>query len=164
MDQVRIRIIEEKDIPFVQEYVSKKEIADTTNVPFPYPKDGARQWYKFVNAEREKGNHYPFAILYNEEFVGSISVRKENEETGAIDYWVAPNFWNKGIATMAVHKAIDFGFEELRFRKFETCCLTENPSSGKVLEKNGFTFVKEFKISNNAKHEGKSANLYRLDI
>ncbi|MEK3889442.1 GNAT family N-acetyltransferase [Bacillus sp. FSL K6-3431] len=164
MDQVRLRIIEEKDIRFVQEYVSKKEIADTTNVPYPYPKDGARQWYKIVNAEREKGNHYPFAILCDEEFAGSISVRKEDEETGAIDYWVAPDFWNKGIGTKAVHKAIDFGIEELKFKKFETCCLVENPSSGRVLEKNGFKLVREFQIANNDKHEGKIANLYRLEI
>ncbi|CAM4025125.1 GNAT family N-acetyltransferase [Lederbergia lenta] len=164
MGQVRIRMIEEKDIPFVQEYVSKEKIADTTNVPHPYPKYGARLWYKIVKAKREKGNLYPFAILYDEEFAGSISVRKEDEGTGAIDYWVAPNFWNKGIGTKAVHKAIDFGIEELKFKKFETCCLVDNPSSGRVLEKNGFKFVKEFQIKNNNKHEGKIANLYRLEI
>lgn len=164
MTQVRIRFIEEEDISFVQEFVSKEEIANTTNIPHPYPEDGARQWYKFVSAERDKGNLYPFAILYDEEFVGSISIRKEDRDIGAIDYWVAPDFWNKGIGTKAVHKAIEFGIKELSFKKFETCYLAENTASGRVLEKNGFKFVREFQIENNDKHEKKIANVYRLEI
>lgn len=164
MDSVSIRFIEESDLPFVQKYVSKKQVADTTNVPYPYPANGALQWFEFVEKEREQGKHYPFAILYSGEFAGSISLRKEKNGTGAIDYWVAPPFWNKGVGTKAVKEAIDYAVKEIGLKTFETCCLTENPGSGRVLEKNGFCFVKEFEIAPGDKHEGQKASLYRLEI
>ncbi|WP_226657168.1 GNAT family N-acetyltransferase [Pseudalkalibacillus hwajinpoensis] len=164
MKKVSIRFIEESDLPLVQEYVSKKQVADTTNVPFPYPANGALQWFEFVEKEKEQGNHHPFAILYYEKFAGSISVRIEKNEIGAIDYWVAPPFWNKGVGTRAAQEAINYAVKELGLKTFETCCLKENPGSGRVLEKNGFRFVKEFEIGSGDKHEGKKANLYRLEM
>ncbi|UOQ43741.1 GNAT family N-acetyltransferase [Halobacillus salinarum] len=164
MDEVRLRLIEEKDLPFVQEYISKKEVADPTNIPHPYPKDGAKEWYEFVIEEYKKGRHYPFAILCNGEFAGSISVRKDNDRTGALDYWVAIPFWNKGVGTTAAQKAIGFGVNELGLEKFDTCCLAKNIGSERILKNNGFKFVEEFEVGKGDKHEGKIAKLYRLII
>lgn len=164
MEEVSLRLIEKGDIPYVQQYASKKEVSATTNIPYPYPEDGAKLWFEFINKGREEDSLYAFAILFNGEFAGSISVRRIDKEKdiGAIDYWIAPPFWNKGIGTKAAKKAIEYGFKVLGIRNMESFCLVENIGSGKVLEKNGFNFVKDFEIGE-GKHKGKKAKLYRLE-
>ncbi|WP_377890610.1 GNAT family N-acetyltransferase [Alkalihalobacillus sp. R86527] len=164
MEAVAIRFIEEKDIPYVQRYVSKKEVARTTNVPEPYPEDGAKEWFQIVMEEKERETHFPFAILYKDEFAGSISLRLEKDGQGAIDYWIAPPFWNKGIGTKAVESVIAYGEKQVGLHAIETCCLKENPGSGKVLEKNGFRYIRDFVIDSDEKHGGQRAQVYRLEF
>ncbi|MCA0988416.1 GNAT family N-acetyltransferase [Guptibacillus algicola] len=164
MDSIAIRMVEEKDIPLVQRYVSQKEVARTTNVPEPYPEGGAKEWYKIVMEEKERGKHFPFAILFDGEFAGSISLRVEKDGQGAIDYWVAPPFWNKGIGTEAVKRVIAFGENQVGLEAIETCCLKENPGSSMVLEKNGFRYIRDFEIDPEEKHGGKIAQVYRLEF
>ncbi len=158
---MKLRFLKEEDVPLIQQYVSSKEISSTTNVPDPYPENGAREWFQAVSKEQQ-GNHYAFAIFADDKFAGSISVRREREGVGAIDYWVAPAFWNRGIGTKAAELAIEFGQKELEFETFETCCLIENEGSVRVLEKVGFERVEEFQLAKGEKHEGKRAGLYQL--
>ncbi|QHA94134.1 GNAT family N-acetyltransferase [Bacillus sp. N1-1] len=82
---------------------------------------------------------------------------------GAIDYWVAPPFWKKGIGTKAAQQAVSFGRNELGYKTFETCCLIENRGSARILEKIEFQKGKEFQIGSGEKHEGKMARMYDLN-
>ncbi|MGB8000179.1 MAG: GNAT family N-acetyltransferase [Anaerobacillus sp.] len=159
---VTLRFLKEEDIPLIQQYVSSQEISSTTNVPDPYPENGAREWFTTVSKEQQAGNHYAFAIVADDKFAGSISVRRERDRIGAIDYWIAPAFWNRGIATKAAEEAISFGQMELGFVAFETCCLVENRGSTRVLEKLGFEVVEDFVLEPGEKHQGKLARFYRL--
>ena len=113
--------------------------------------------------EHRAETHYPFAIVADGEFAGSISVRREQDGIGAIDYWVAPPFWKKGIGTQAPKQAVNFGRHELGFKSFETCCLIENKGSARLLEKIGFQQGKEFLIESGEKHRGKMARMYYLN-
>ncbi|QQE80489.1 GNAT family N-acetyltransferase [Alicyclobacillus sp. SO9] len=102
--------------------------------------------------------------MFGGEFAGSISVRRREEDgMGAVDYWVAPPFWNKGIGTKAVKAAVEYGFNDLNIKTFETFCLADNVGSSMVLEHNGFELVNKFTIGSGFKHEGQLAKLYRLD-
>jgi RimJ/RimL family protein N-acetyltransferase len=141
--KIKIRFVEESDLPLVQHYCSKKEVSETTSIPYPYPEDGAEQWFKLVSKNKEQGIAYAFSILYEKDFAGIISVKQKENAIGAIDYWVAPTYWNKGVGTTALRKAIDFAFNELRLTTIESFCLSSNIGSRKVLEKNGFVLFKE---------------------
>jgi RimJ/RimL family protein N-acetyltransferase len=61
--------------------------------------------------------------------------------TAELDYWIAVPFWGRGIATAAVRLAVTLAFAGLRLQVVESVCLEENPASGRVLEKAGFTEV-----------------------
>ncbi|MCA0173084.1 GNAT family N-acetyltransferase [Bacillus sp. RAR_GA_16] len=159
---VILRLIKKEDLPLIQQYLSIAGVSRMTNVPEPYPLNGAEEWFEIVSKEHHAGNHYPFAIISDGEFAGSISVRREREEIGAIDYWVAPPFWKKGIGTKAAEQAVDFGRNELGFKSFETCCLIENRGSARLLEKIGFQRGKEFLIGSGEKHGGEMARMYYL--
>lgn len=160
---VTLRLIKEEDLPLIQHYLSIEGVSRMTNVPESYPTNGAREWFEMVSEEHQAENHYPFAIIADGEFAGSISVRCEQGDIGAIDYWVAPPFWKKGIGTQAAEQAINFGRNELGFKSFETCCLIENRGSARLLEKIGFQRGKEFLIGSGEKHGGKIARMYYLN-
>jgi [ribosomal protein S5]-alanine N-acetyltransferase len=161
--KVILRLIKETDLPLIQKYLSIEDVSRMTNVPEPYPLHGVKEWYDLVSEEHHAENHYPFAIIADGEFAGSISVRREQDDIGAIDYWVAPPFWKKGIGTQAAQQAVSFGRNELGFKLFETCCLIENRGSALLLEKIGFQKGKEFQIKSGEKHEGKMARVYHLN-
>ena len=160
---VTLRLIKKEDLPLIQHYLSIEGVSGMTNIPEPYPANGAKEWFEIVSEEHQAENHYPFAIIADGKFAGSISVRRERNGTGAIDYWVAPPFWKKGIGTQAAEQAVNFGRNELGFKTFETCCLNENTGSARLLEKIGFQKGKEFQIGIGEKHEGKMARMYYLD-
>ena len=111
---VTLRLIKEDDLPLIQHYLSIEDVSRMTNVPEPYPPNGAKEWFGIVSEEHLLENHYPFTILADDEFAGSISVRREREGIGAIDYWVAPPFWKKGIGTKAAEQAVNFGRQALK--------------------------------------------------
>ncbi|MBF0707429.1 GNAT family N-acetyltransferase [Alkalihalobacillus hwajinpoensis] len=160
---VALRLVNKDDLPLIQKYVSSEAVSRMTNVPDPYPPNGAEKWFAIVSEEHKAGKHFPFAIVVDGNFAGSISVRREREGVGAIDYWVAPPFWKRSIGTKAAERAIEFGKKELGFTMFETVCLVENRGSARVLEKVGFQEGKEFQIRIGEKHEGKMARTYDLN-
>jgi RimJ/RimL family protein N-acetyltransferase len=160
--KVTLRFVEYSDIPFIQQYCSKKEVSETTSIPYPYPKDGAERWYKMVSKNKEEGKSYEFTILYDNEFAGIVSVKQKENGLGSIDYWVAPPYWKKGIGTLATRKAINFAFNELGLSTMESFCLSSNIASKRILEKNGFVFLNE-KILDFANHKGETFSFYRLE-
>ncbi|WP_273853044.1 GNAT family N-acetyltransferase [Guptibacillus spartinae] len=160
---VTLRLIKKEDLPLIQHYLSIEDVSRMTNVPEPYPPTGAKEWFEIVSEAHQAERHYPFAIVVDGEFAGSISVRREQDGKGAIDYWVAPPFWKKGIGTKAAKQAVNFGRHELGFKSFETCCLIENRSSALLLERVGFQKGEEFQIESGEKHEGKIARMYYLN-
>lgn len=165
--KVTIRFVEEKDAPFIQKYASDKEIAQTSNVPHPYPDKGGEEYVKRVMNWKQKGQSYTFSIICNGCFAGIMSVNGVDKQAGTaeLDYWVAVPYWNKGVGTAAASKAIEFAFEDLNLKILRSSCLFGNPASGKVLEKNGFTQIGEVtaKEGKFKGEEGKRFQLLRSD-
>jgi RimJ/RimL family protein N-acetyltransferase len=53
-------------------------------------------------------------------------------------------FWNKGYATEAAFRSIEYGFKDLKFEKIIGRAMQENVASISVLKKTGMVFEKEF--------------------
>ena len=75
------------------------------------------------------------------ELLGSVSVHSIDEhQAGAqIGYWTAPGARGRGVAAAAVDAACRWVFETLALDRVELCHAVENPASGRVAEKAGFT-------------------------
>lgn len=130
--------------PRVQELASDPAIGATSNVPSPYPADGARQWIAHSLAARAEGREYAFAVTHAEHgLVGACSLLEVDLAAahGTLGYWIGTPYWRHGFASLAARAALEFGARHLGLRRVSACCLDRNPASDRVLLKVGFRFT-----------------------
>lgn len=75
-------------------------------------------------------------ITCEDEVIGLMGVGK-----GGMGYMLAPAHWGKGFATEIGRAAVDLAFERHDWPKLSACVFSDNPASGRVLEKLGFRVV-----------------------
>jgi len=56
---------------------------------------------------------------------------------GEVGYSIARDCWNQGYATEALTALLHYGFDTLRLNRIEAMFETDNPASGRVMEKCG---------------------------
>lgn len=97
-------------------------------------------------------NDRTWAITLNgkDDLVGCIGYMLEapediqlKESEAYVGYWVAETMWNKGICTEALQALIEHCFLRRGFHRLVSCHYVDNPASGKVMEKCGFSPRKE---------------------
>jgi ribosomal-protein-alanine N-acetyltransferase len=125
----------------VERLAGMREIADTTlNIPHPYPHGAAVEWIRAHEPAWREGSSATFAIVDNASgrLAGAISLMIKPEHRRAeLGYWIALGCWNRGYATEAGHRLIDFGFDVLGLHRIEARHFVRNPASGRVMQKLG---------------------------
>ena len=116
-----------------------------------------------------------YAIEYkdNKKVIGSIGyltkdishLRNLKENEVEIGYWVAEDYWNRGICTEALKLLIKFLFEIKKYKVIWGTFFVDNLASGKVMEKCGFKDTQETTYLNDLK-EGKDrlVKIMKLEI
>ncbi|MEL6591675.1 MAG: GNAT family N-acetyltransferase [Bacteroidota bacterium] len=97
----------------------------------------------------ERGIGYNFNIdrKADESFVGRISIRQTDEESvWNVGFWTHPESQGQGIMSEALASVLDFAFGELLATSVEAEYATWNLASERVLQKNGFQFVKHIEL------------------
>ena len=127
----------------VQALAADPLIAATSNVPHPYPPDGAITWIRYTLAQRELGYELNFAILSREGLVGVCGVLNISgaPRRGELGYWIGVPYWNRGYASDAARELVQRVFTEHGIDELYSSCLVRNPASFRVLEKTGFRHV-----------------------
>ena len=63
----------------------------------------------------------------------------EKEHVVSVGYWLAPTYWNRGLATEALAAMVAYAQDAFpRVRRIQASVYGWNPASGRVLEKCGF--------------------------
>lgn len=98
----------------------------------------------FLYREKERefeGHPLVFIINVNGLPSGMIDIHEVNEEerTGAIGYWLASEYHNQGITSLAVDQLLVYAFKNLDFRSTFLEIDESNKASQRVAEKNGFS-------------------------
>lgn len=139
---IELEPISERHLPLVQEYASSPSMGDASNIPTPYPENGAADWFERISPGVNKGLSKIFAITQAGAFRGVISLNgiDATEHRAELDYWVAEQFQNSGIATAAARLAVDRA-HALGIETLYSGCLLRNAASLRVLEKSGFREV-----------------------
>lgn len=92
----------------------------------------------------EQPNRYSWAITLKQsgEVIGRHGSRYPDDELSQIEltYELGQKWWNKGYMTEATEKVIDFFFREVGFNRIYAVHASENPASGKVMQKCGMTY------------------------
>ncbi len=92
-----------------------------------------------------------------EEVIGSISTVKcmVKDETCEIGYCYGSKYWNNGYASEALRAVLEYLLKEVGFRLVEAIHISENPASGKVMEKAGMkkeTILRSRRINKDTKN------------
>lgn len=146
---VRLEPISLAHVDAVQTLASDPLIAATSNVPHPYPPDGAATWLRYTLAQRELGYEMNFAILgrpaaeSGDRLVGVCGVLNigGRPKRGELGYWIGVPFWHRGYASAAARELVRIMFEEQALEELHSSCLVRNVASFRVLEKCGFRHV-----------------------
>jgi len=137
---VSLRKWKRGDVDALAKIANNKNIADNLRdqFPFPYKKKNAKEWIEKVRKEQVATN---FCIEADGEVAGSIGfvlkddVYRKNIEIG---YYVAQEYWGRGIATEAVRQALEYIEKTCDPVRIYAEVFEYNKASMKVLEKNGF--------------------------
>ena len=83
-----------------------------------------------------------FAIRLKEtgRLIGIISCFDEKDGSCEIGYGIGSGYWNRGYATEAVHRFLDYLFREKRLKTVYASSFTGNDASRRVMEKCGMNF------------------------
>ncbi len=136
-----LRPYRDADRPVLPEIADNPNVARNLSVVFPHPYTQAEadRWVAYAKTQNPT---LDFAIEYRGVLVGGGGLqpgRGDGEGGAELGYWLAEDYWGKGLATRAVRLLVDYGFTRLGLARIEARVRTTNVPSLRVLEKNGFT-------------------------
>lgn len=133
----------EKFIPDVAKYANNPKIACFLRDVFPHPYTQTdADWFIHDCMAKNEAESLFRAIVVDDHAVGSLSVMKGSDvyqKSGELGYWLAEEYWGKGIMTQAVKEICSLAFPALDIVRIYAEPYANNPASRRVLEKAGFT-------------------------
>lgn len=148
------KLTDAKDIAVA---LSNKKIQDNLRDGLPYPyseQDGIDFISSMLSANEDET--FAFAITLDDKVIGSIGVfRQQNihRQTAEMGYYIAEEYWGKGIMTDAVKQICNYVFKNSDILRIYAEPFAYNTGSCRVLEKAGFQY--EGTLRNNAVKNGK---------
>ena len=106
--------------------------------PYPYTLYNAKDWLCRAVDNR---TDWLLSITINDEVAGSIGVIFNQDifrKSADIGYWLAEEYWGRGIITECVKALSDHVFDTTEIIRLQAGVLEHNKSSMRVLEKAGF--------------------------
>lgn len=150
-----LRALRPSDTGLLEHYASDRRVARMTpNIPHPLP-PGAMQAFveRAISPENDQS---VWAIdgtrAGSAELMGIMSLIRMDKAQSELAYWVAPIFWNTGLASAAAQALVEanpLGNDTMFASVFQ-----DNPASARVLVNCGFQYIgdaESFCIARNAK-------------
>jgi len=82
---------------------------------------------------------WSWGIVATDEMFGLIALRRRSSSLGTLSYILREDTWGNGYATQAAQYVVDFAFTTAGLERLEAMHHPDNPASGRVLTKSGFT-------------------------
>jgi ribosomal-protein-alanine N-acetyltransferase len=145
-DRLRLRPLEIADAEQVQILFPQWEIVRylANRVPWPFPPDGARSFYRDVAlpaAERGEAWHWTLRLKTDPaRLIGSISLTKGEEDNRG--FWMGMPWQGQGLMSEACDVVTDFWFDELKFPVLRAPKAVANLASRRVSEKQGMRVIR----------------------
>ena len=122
----------------------------------------AREFVEFELGNIEKNDWYRWIITDKEGVIMGACLLYFDEEFDAwdISYNLGKKYWGHGYITEAMKKVIEYAFTTIKAKEIVAFHAVENPASGRVIEKLGFTYEKEIPFECNIGET--KAKFYRI--
>src|SRR5215469_12798628 len=131
------------DMPVFVRLLNDYEVVKNLQVvEYPYTDDLFRAYLELTDKERRAGTDYTMAVTraMDGAFLGIVSVHcHPTEPTVSLGYWYGRPHWGQGYATEAARPMLRFAFEDLGAEAVTSGFFVDNPASGRVLQKLGFS-------------------------
>lgn len=137
--------------------ISNKKVQDNLRDGLPYPyteQDGRDYITEMLSADENET--FAFAITADNKVVGSIGIFRQGNihmRTAELGYYIAEEYWGKGIMTEAVKQICKYVFDKSDILRIYAEPFAYNAASCRVLEKAGFQY--EGTLRDNAVKNGK---------
>lgn len=142
--RLKLRPFTLDDAPVVQRLAGAREVAQmTANIPHPYEDGMAEEWIATHQEAFAKGEAVTFAIVLKQEnqLIGAIALHFQKSNFAAeLGYWIGKPYWNQGFCTEAAKAVIQYGFEAFGLNRIQARHMTQNPASGRVMQKAGLQY------------------------
>ncbi|ADO41590.1 GNAT family N-acetyltransferase [Ketogulonicigenium vulgare] len=137
-----LRPLRMSDTGLISLYAGDLRVATgTRSIPHPYPPGAAAQLVTRANGVKRDEDFW--ALDASEqggaEFMGLISLDRMDRGQSEVRYWIAPAFWNTGMASEAVRAIINanpHGATRIFAEAFQ-----DNPGAARVLTNCGFEYL-----------------------
>jgi len=141
---IKIRPWKMEDAPDLARSVNNKKIQDNMRdgMPFPYTLADAEEYLSAMRSA-DPNTTYVWAITIDDVAIGNVGIfRKGNiyRLTAELGYYIAEEYWGRGIVTEAVKQACRYIFEHTDIVRISADPFSWNAGSCRVLEKAGFVF------------------------
>jgi [ribosomal protein S5]-alanine N-acetyltransferase len=93
-----------------------------------------------MHGEARAGRQLPFALEYDGEFIGQLTVNnvtRGSAQFASVGYWIDERYAGRGLVTRAVAMAVDHCFFVLHLHRIEIAIRPENAASLRIVEKLG---------------------------
>lgn len=157
----RIRKWELSDAKDLAVALSNKKVQDNLRdgLPYPYTEQDGKE---FISAmlSADESETFAFAITVDNMVIGSIGIFRQgniHRQTAELGYYIAEEYWGKGIMTEAVKQICEYVFANSDIIRIYAEPFAYNIASCRVLEKVGFQY--EGTLRSNAVKNGKAIDM-----
>ena len=140
----RIRKWELSDAKDLAVALSNKKVQDNLRdgLPYPYTEQDGKE---FISAmlSADENETFAFAIMVDDKVVGSIGIFRQgniHSQTAELGYYIAEEYWGKGIMAEAVKQICEYVFGDSDIIRIYAEPFAYNIASCRVLEKVGFQY------------------------
>lgn len=140
----RIRKWELSDAKDLAAALSNKKVQDNLRdgLPYPYTEQDGKE---FISAmfSADENETFAFAITVDNMVIGSIGIFRQgniHRQTAELGYYIAEEYWGKGIMTEAVKQICEYVFGNSDIIRIYAEPFAYNIASCRVLEKVGFQY------------------------
>lgn len=141
-DRVDLRPLRKPDMGLIEMHASDARVAQmTTSIPHPLPPGVTEAFVARAMAQERTEDVWAMdgTRLGGPELMGLISLERMDRNQSEVGYWVAPAFWNTGLASDAVRALVEAN--PMNNATMFASVFQDNPASARVLTNCGFDYI-----------------------
>ncbi|MGW6412826.1 GNAT family N-acetyltransferase [Streptomyces vinaceus] len=127
------------DAPALTRIYSGASVRYTTGRPLLLDQAQEKIRSGLARAAETPRAQWSWGILAADEMIGLVSLRRRSPVMGTISYILREGTWGRGHATDAAQQVVALAFTTAGLERVEAMHHPDNPASGRVLAKAGFT-------------------------
>lgn len=121
--------------------------------------------FELRNLENDKWNRWMILLKQTEEIIGTCLIYFNDEENSwDISYNLGKEYWGKGYISEAMQRVMEYAINELTIKGCIAIHAIENPESGRVIEKLGFSYEKEVLYECNGGEKKTVGKYYKFEV